>query len=108
MKRRLRLFGTGALIGLPLSIALFQYASRVQQEQPREVDNVEVVLTTCALEPGDLFEQRCVEARVVPKQFVPPDAIAFDNIASWVDKPVHVKLAPGHAVRTVDFAPLEP
>ena len=108
MKRRLTMFGAGVVLGLPLAIGLYQYARGVQEGQPRETTNLEVVLTTCALEPGDLFEERCIERRVVAQQFVPPDAVMADNVASWIDKPVHVSLSVGDAVRTVDFAAKEP
>lgn len=101
MKRRLTVFGTGVLIGSILSYFLFKYASFV--EQPRTVENVEVVLTTCALEPGDVFEARCVEKRVVASQFVPPDTVTTSQMGLYVGRPVKVALTPGSAVRTVDF-----
>lgn len=104
-KRRITVFGAGMLLGTPLAIALFSWATSVQESQPREVNNIEVVLTSCDLRPGDLFEERCVERRVVAEQFTPPDVIASDNIASWLGKPVYVELAAGSAVRTVDFQP---
>ena len=105
-RRRLTVFGAGMLLGLPLAVGLFQYASKVQQETPRETDNVEVVLTKCALQPGDKFDRSCVQRRVVARHFVPPDVIAADNVESWIDRELNVALEEGSAVRTVDFAPL--
>lgn len=102
-KRRVTVFGAGMLLGTPIAIALFYWAASVQESQPRKTNNVEVVLTKCDLQPGDLFEERCIERRVVAEQFVPPDVIPADNIASWVNQPIHVELAAGSAVRTVDF-----
>ena len=97
------MFGAGVAIGTPLAILLFQYAMQVQETTPRETNNVEVVLTKCALQPGDVFVEKCVEKRVVAEQFVPPNAIAADNVASYLDKPIWVALEEGSAVRTVDF-----
>lgn len=103
MKRRLTVFGAGFLLGLPIAIGLFQYAASVQEQHPRETHNVEVVLTTCALQPGDVFEERCVEKRVVAEQFVPPGTIAADQVGMWVGRKLAVALDPGSAVRTEDF-----
>lgn len=102
------MFGVGAAIGTPLAILLFQYAMDVQEANPRETSNIEVVLTKCALKPGDVFVEDCVEKRVVAEQFVPPNAIASDNIASYLGKPLWVALDEGSAVRTVDFEKKEP
>ena len=102
-KRRLSVFAAGAAIGTPLAIALFQYATNLQQSAPRETNNVEVVLTTCSLKPGDVFEEKCVEKRVVADHFVPPNTIVADEVGLWVGKPLQVALEPGSAVRTVDF-----
>lgn len=103
MKRRLTVFGAGVLLGIPLAVGLFQYAMDVQESKPRATNNIEVALTKCALSPGDVFEERCVEPRVIAEQFVPPNAIPVDNIASWTGKQIWVELAEGSAVRTVDF-----
>ena len=101
-KRRLKVFGAGAAIGIVLSILLFQYAAYV--EGPREVTKIEVVLTTCDLEPGDTFTEECVEKRAVAEQFIPPDTIESDQLGLYVGEQVTVSLKAGSAVRTVDFA----
>lgn len=102
-KRRVTVFGTGVLLGLPLAIGLYQYAANERENRPRETTNVEVVLTSCALAPGDVFEEKCVERRVIAEHLVPPDVIVADNVASWTGKPIQVELTAGQAVRTVDF-----
>lgn len=103
MKRRLTLYGAGFALGLPIAIALFQYASMVQKTTPRETRSVEVVMTKCALKDGDVFKPECVEKRVVAEQFVPPDVIPADQVGLWTGKTIHAKLEVGSAVRTVDF-----
>ncbi len=100
-KRRLLIFGTGLLVGSLLSILLFKYADFV--EGPRSTEKVEVVLTRCDLAPGDVFEEKCVEKRVVAAQHTPPDVVTSDQVGLWVGRTVAVKLNSGSAVRTVDF-----
>ena len=102
-KRRLTVFGAGVILGTPLSIGLFQYAKMSMENNPRETNNVEVVLTSCELQPGDVFEERCVQKRVIAEHFVPPDTIMADQVGLWLGKKVNVGLEPGSAVRTVDF-----
>ena len=101
-KQRLKIFGAGASIGVVLSILLFQYADYV--EGPRRTTKVEVVLTTCDLKAGDVFEEECVEKRAVAEQFIPPDTIESKQLGLYVGEPVIVDLEKGSAVRTVDFA----
>ena len=97
------MFGAGVLIGSVLSYFLFQYAAMV--ERPREVRSVEVVVTACDLAPGDVFEERCAEKRVVAERFVPPDTVLSDQIGLYVGRRLEVALEKGSAVRTVDFQP---
>lgn len=104
-KRRFTVFGAGLFVGCILSVFLFQYASMV--EGPRETENLEVVLTTCPLAPGDVLEERCIERRVVAHQFTPPDVLTTDQLGLYVGRPITVALEPGSAVRTVDFRPEE-
>ena len=100
-KRRFAIFGAGAVVGTFLSILLFQYAAYV--DGPRETKKVEVVLTTCDLQKGDVFRPECVEERFVAEQFVPPHTITSDQKGLYVGETLHVGLSPGDAVRTVDF-----
>lgn len=100
-KRRLLVFGSGLLIGSALSVLLFQYADFV--EGPRKAEKVEVVLTSCDLAPGDVFEEKCVQKRVVAAQHTPPNVVTADQVGLWTGKTVNVKLKSGSAVRTVDF-----
>lgn len=103
MKRRLSLFAAGASVGCVLSWGLFQYADYV--EGPRETTKEEVVMSTCDLSAGDVFEERCIEKRAVPEQFIPPDTVRTDQMGLYIGETLKVDVASGSAVRTVDFEP---
>ncbi len=100
-KRRATVFGVGLGIGTLLSILLFQYAAYV--EGPRETENVEVILTTCDLKVGQVFEESCVEKRIIAHQFTPPDVVMSDQVGLYVGRKVNVAMKAGDAIRTVDF-----
>lgn len=104
-KRRLLIFGTGAMIGTFLSIALFRWAGWVRENEPRQSEKLEVILSSCQLAPGDVFAESCVQKRVIEYQFVPPDAVQSHEVGLYVGRAVNVAIEPGSAVRTVDFAP---
>lgn len=104
-KRRLLIFGTGALIGTFLSILLFRWAGYVRENEPHEAQKLEVILSSCALQPGDIFEEKCVQKRIIEYQFVPPEAVESHQVGLYVGRAVNVAVEPGSAIRTVDFAP---
>lgn len=101
-QRRFLMFGAGLLIGCVLSIGLFKYASQVQGA--REVQRVDVVVTTCDLRAGDELERSCVESRAVEHQFVPPDSMRSAELTEYLGRRLNVALPMGSAVRTVDFS----
>ena len=104
-RRRLLIFGTGAMIGTLLSILLFRWSGYVRENEPRESEQLEVILSSCQLAPGDIFAESCVQKRVIEYQFVPPDAVQSHELGLFVGRAVNVAIEPGSAVRTVDFEP---
>lgn len=106
LKRRLAIFGGGAMIGTVFAIALFQWATSndvsITPERP-----IRVVMSTCDLEAGDTVTAECVEEKVVESRFAPPQTLEADDLDWHLGRKVEVDVPKGSAFRTVDFEPVK-
>lgn len=103
-KRRLSIFGTGLVIGTIASVILFQFWD--SGEPADTAKKVDVVLSTCDIASGEVFEKECAEIRKdVAVHFVPPDILYAKELDWHIGKTLRVDVAKGDAIRTVDFEP---
>lgn len=107
MKRRIAIFGTGALIGTVFAVALFQWAGSndVSIAPDRKVT---VVMSKCDLKRGDLLTADCAELKTVASRLAPPQTLMESDLDWHIGRELEVSVDQGSVFRTVDFAPVIP
>jgi hypothetical protein len=103
MKRRLSIFGAGAMIGTVFAIALFQWATKNEMKVVTDRE-VTVIMSTCDLVKGDTLTAECAEERTVKSRFAPPQTLMAADLDWHLGKTLDAPVPKGSAFRMVDFA----
>lgn len=102
VKRRLKPFLSGAVIGTLLSIVLFSVWQK-SESGPTSDEKVVVAISKCDLKAGDALEERCVEDREVASRFVPPGTLRASSVQPHLGRKLAVDLPTGNAIREEDL-----
>ncbi len=107
LRRRLKIFGQGAVIGTVLSVALFMFWMGSKQGEPETEETREVVVSTCDLKAGQVLEESCTELRSVVTRFIPPESLEAGRLPYALNRKLKVDVPAGNAFRSVDFVDVE-